>query len=35
MAGSTIDLDEIASPEILDPRQVEGLHITVLVPELF
>jgi hypothetical protein len=26
MAGSTIDLDEIASPEILDPRQVEGLH---------
>jgi hypothetical protein len=27
MAGSTIDLDEIASPEILDPRQVEGLHI--------
>ena len=26
MAGSTIDLDEIATPEILDPRQVKGLH---------
>jgi hypothetical protein len=24
MAGSTIDLDEIASPKILDPRQVQG-----------
>jgi hypothetical protein len=22
----TIDLDEIAMPEILDPRQVKGLH---------
>jgi hypothetical protein len=26
MAGSTIDLDEIAMPEILDPRKVKGLH---------
>jgi hypothetical protein len=26
MAGSAIDLDEIATPEILDPCQVEGLH---------
>jgi hypothetical protein len=26
MAGSTIDLDEIATSEILDPRQIEGLH---------
>jgi hypothetical protein len=26
MAGDTIDLDEIATPEILDPRQVKGLH---------
>jgi hypothetical protein len=26
MAGGTIDLDEIATPEILDPRQVKGLH---------
>jgi hypothetical protein len=26
MAGGTIDLDEIAMPEILDPRQVKGLH---------
>jgi hypothetical protein len=24
MAGSAIDLDEIAAPEILDPRQVQG-----------
>jgi len=24
-AGGTIDLDEIAMPEILDPRQVKGL----------
>jgi len=35
MAGSTIHLDEIASPEILDPRQVERPHITVSVPVLF
>jgi hypothetical protein len=26
MAGSTIDLDEIAPPEILDTRQVQGRH---------
>jgi hypothetical protein len=26
MAGGTIDLDEIATPEVLDPRQVKGLH---------
>jgi hypothetical protein len=26
MAGGAIDLDEIATPEILDPRQVKGLH---------
>jgi hypothetical protein len=26
MAGSAIDLNEIVSPKILDPRQVEGLH---------
>jgi hypothetical protein len=26
MAGGTIDLAEIAMPEILDPRQVKGLH---------
>ena len=35
MAGGTIDLDEIASPEILDPRQVEGLHIRGSVPAMF
>jgi hypothetical protein len=29
MAGGTIDLDETVSAEILDPRQVTGLHITV------
>jgi hypothetical protein len=27
MAGSAIDLDEIATPEILNPRQVQGLYI--------
>ncbi len=26
MAGGTIDLDEVAMPEVLDPRQVKGLH---------
>jgi hypothetical protein len=26
MAGCAIDLDEIATPEIRDPRQVQGLH---------
>jgi hypothetical protein len=26
MAAGAIDLDEIATPEVLDPRQVEGLH---------
>ena len=26
MAGGTIDLNEIAMPEIPDPRQVKGLH---------
>jgi hypothetical protein len=26
MASGAIDLDEIATPEILDPRQVQGLH---------
>jgi hypothetical protein len=26
MAGSTIDPDEIATPEILDPRQVQREH---------
>jgi hypothetical protein len=26
MAGGTIDLDQIAMPEILDPREVKGLH---------
>jgi hypothetical protein len=26
MAGGTIDLDEIAMPEVLDPRQIKGLH---------
>jgi hypothetical protein len=26
MAGSAIDLDEIATPEILDPSQIKGLH---------
>jgi hypothetical protein len=26
IAGCAIDLDEIATPEILDPRQVQGLH---------
>jgi hypothetical protein len=35
MAGSAIDLDKIASPEILEPRQVEGPHITVYVPVTF
>jgi hypothetical protein len=32
MAGGAIDLDEIATPEILDPRQVEGLHSRSLFP---
>jgi hypothetical protein len=32
MAGSAIDLNEIASPQILDPCQVEGLHSGVSVP---
>jgi hypothetical protein len=35
LAGGTIDLNEIASPEILDPRQVQRLHITVFVPVMF
>jgi hypothetical protein len=35
MAGGTIDLDEIATPEILNPRQVEGLHSVVSVPGMF
>jgi hypothetical protein len=26
MAGSTVHLDEVAAPEILDPRQIKGLH---------
>jgi hypothetical protein len=26
LAGGTIDLHEIAMPEILDPRQVKGLQ---------
>jgi len=26
MTSGTIDLDQIAVPEILDPRQVKGLH---------
>jgi hypothetical protein len=26
MAGGAIDLDEVALPEILDPRQLKGLH---------
>jgi hypothetical protein len=26
LAGSAIDLHEIVMPEILDPRQVKGLH---------
>ena len=30
MAGRAIDLDEIGTPEIPGPRQVEGLH-----PSLF
>ena len=34
MAGA-IDLDEIATSEILDPRQVEGHHHRVRVPEMF
>ena len=25
-AGGAIDLDEIAMPQIFDPRQVKGLH---------
>jgi hypothetical protein len=31
MAGGAIDLDEIATPEILDPHQVRG-SIPVCVP---
>jgi hypothetical protein len=34
-SGGAIDLDEIASPEIRDPRQVQGLHFTVFVPVMF
>jgi hypothetical protein len=26
MAGGAIDLHDIAAPEILDPRQVQGQH---------
>jgi hypothetical protein len=34
MAGGAIDPEEIATPEILDPRQVDGLHFG-LVPGMF
>jgi hypothetical protein len=34
MAGGTIDLDQIAMPEVLDPRQVKGC-IPVSVPGMF
>jgi hypothetical protein len=27
MAGGAIDLDEVALPEILDPRRVDGEHL--------
>jgi hypothetical protein len=33
MAGSTIDLDEIAMPEILDPRQIQGAAFRFPFPE--
>jgi hypothetical protein len=34
MAGGAIDLDDIAAPEILDPREVSGC-IPVCVPGMF
>jgi hypothetical protein len=33
-AGGAIDLDEIATPEILDPREVKGPH-SGYVPGMF
>jgi hypothetical protein len=33
MAGGAIDLDEIATSEIVDPCQVQGRHHRGLVPE--
>ncbi len=33
MAGGAIDLDEIAAPEILDPRQVKGAAFRWALPE--
>jgi hypothetical protein len=35
MASDTIDLDEIAPTETLDPRQVQGHHSGVSVPGMF
>jgi len=34
MAGGTIDLHEVAAPEILNPRQIQGLH-SGFVPGVF
>src|SRR6266436_7285426 len=34
MAGGTIDLDEIASPEIFDPCQVEDCGAATIIPEI-
>jgi hypothetical protein len=31
LAGGAIDLDEVAEPEILDPRRVEGEQLTDFV----
>jgi hypothetical protein len=35
MAGCTIDLHEVALPEVVDPRGVEGKHFAPSVPGLF
>jgi hypothetical protein len=35
MAGRTIQLHEVAQPEILDPRGVEGHHSCASVPGMF
>jgi hypothetical protein len=35
MAGGAIHLHEIATPEILDPRPVQGRHSKASVPGMF
>jgi len=35
MASGAIHLNEVAPPEILDPRQVQWQHSKAYVPEMF